>query len=162
MTSPFHCRSEEQRLRKHLSFVGYTAEDVSDPHGWRFATNPMAPALCFRSCPQFLCLYAEYSSGCDEAVMRDVLLREVNRLNKIHWLIRCTLITRQQSTDSRLSIRLEANVPMGLPAEELGACILVWVRESTYIERAARLRPLASADAAYDKAPSHDAVNDRS
>lgn len=153
-------QSEEQRLYEHLSFIGYTAEDAPDPHGWRFVTNPMAPPLGFRAGPHFLCFHAEYHSGSEEAAMRDDLLREVNRLNAVHWLVRCALITRRKGANSRLSIRLQANVPLGLPAEDLGACILAWVRESTYIERAVRLRSWASADVASDDAPSHDAVDD--
>ena len=50
---------------------------------------------------------------------------------------------------------------MGLPAEELGACLFTWIRESTYIERAARLRAWASEDTASDDDRPRDAIDDR-
>ena len=139
-------RAEEERFVEHLKVIGFTTEATADPNGWHFATNPMAPAVGFRAGPHFLCLYADYPAGQHGAGVYQDLLREVNRLNAVHWLVRCTLVTRESAANAQLSIRLQANLPIGLPAEELGACLFAWIRESTYIERAARLRAWASED----------------
>ena len=153
-------RAEEERFVEHLKFIGFKTEATTQPNSWHFATNPMAPSVGFRAGPHFLCLYADYPAGHrGDAVYQD-LLREVNRLNAVHWLIRCTLVTREGGANSRLSIRLQANVPLGLPAEELGACLVAWIRESTDIERAARLWAWASEDSvARDDRP-RDTVDD--
>ncbi|NCA17071.1 MAG: hypothetical protein EBS90_08505 [Betaproteobacteria bacterium] len=56
-------RAEEERFIEHLKFIGFTAEAATDPNGWQFASNPMAPAVGFRAGPHFLCLYADYPAG---------------------------------------------------------------------------------------------------
>jgi len=62
----------------------------------------------------------------------------VNRLNTLLWFVRGTLITDESGSVPQFSIRLQANVPMGLPLVDLGACLFTWIRESTHIERVAR------------------------
>lgn len=160
MNHPTAWNAEQRRFVEHLKFIGYTTEKSTDPNGWLFATNPMAPAIGFRAGPHFLCLYADYPAGHCGAAGHQDLLREVNRLNAIHWLVRCTLVNRDSGADAQFSIRLQANLPMGLPAEELGACLFAWIRESTYIERAARLRAWASEDTASDDDRPRDAIDD--
>ncbi len=139
-------RAEEERFAEHLNFIGFTTEAAIDPNGWKVAMSPMAPAIWFRAGPHFLCLYADYPAGHHRAAVYQDLLHEVNRLNAIHWLVRCTLVARESGVNAQLSIRLQANLPIGQPPEELGACLFAWIRESTYIERAARLRAWASED----------------
>lgn len=153
-------RAEEERFIEHLKFIGFTAEAATDPNGWQFASNPMAPAVGFRAGPHFLCLYADYPAGHHGAAEYQQLLREVNRLNAVHWLVRCTLVTRESGANARLSIRLQANLPIGMPAEELGACLFAWIRESTYVERAARLREWASEDSITRDAHTRDPIDD--
>ena len=159
MNSPDHFRAEENRFLAHLNCIGYTADGEPDPYGWHFATNPMAPPLGFRAGPHFLCLHAEYSAGRHEADEYHDLLREVNRLNATNWLVRCTVIKREDTADARLSIRLQANLPLNMPKEELGACLLTWIRESSYIERSSRLRAYASSDGHPTEDHSHSAVD---
>jgi hypothetical protein len=129
-----------------LKFIGFTTEAPTDPNGWKFATHPMAPAVGLRAGPHFLCIYADYPAGDNAVAAYQDLLREVNRLNAVQWLVRCTLVTHERGASGQLSIRLQANLPIGLPTEELGACLFAWIRESTHIERAARLRAWASED----------------
>lgn len=153
-------RAEEERFSEHLKFIGFTTEAATDANGWHFASNPMAPAVGFRAGPHFLCLYADYPAGHHGTAGYQHLLREVNRLNAVHWLVRCTLVTREIGANAQLSIRLQANLPIGLPAEELGACLLAWIRESTYIERAARLRACASEDSVTGHDRPRDPIDD--
>lgn len=153
-------RAEEERFLEHLHFVGYTTDSEPDPHGWRFATHSMAPPLGFRAGPHFLCLHAEYPAGCHEAAVHRALLREVNRFNATQWLIRCSLVTRTSGPGAQLWIRLQANLPRDLPAQELGACLFTWIRESTYIERATRLWAAVSVDAHATEDGSHGTIDD--
>lgn len=154
-------RAEERRFIKHLARVGYTTDTDADPYGWRFATNPMARPLGFRVGPSFLCLHAEYPSGRHQPAAYFALLRAVNRLNAGHWLVRCTLIASEVGGHPALSLRLQANLPMGLPAKELGACLLAWIRESTHIERTSRFHHWVSEDATRAEGACPDVVDDR-
>jgi len=70
------------------------------------------------------------------------------------------LVPRQIAANAQLSIRLQANLPIGLPAEELGACLFAWIRESTYVERAARLRAWASEDSVTGDDRPRDTINE--
>ncbi len=138
--------TEEQRVAEHLSFVGYRPDPADDSQGWRFAMSPMAPPVGFRVGSHMLCLYADYPAGLHEPAAHYDLLRLVNRFNATQWLVRSALVTRNDGFHARLSIRLQANLPLNLPADELGACLFTWIRESTHIEQAAKLRAWASQD----------------
>jgi len=151
---------EEQRFVEHLKFIGYTTEATTDPNGWHFSTNPIAPAVGFRAGPHFLCLHADYPAGHHDVLVYGGLLREVNRLNAALWLVRCTLIKHDRGAGATLSIRLQANLPLNLPAEELGACVLAWIRESTHIERAAQLRARASEGTNTEDDRSNNVIDD--
>jgi hypothetical protein len=155
-----HWRAEERRFLEHLNSIGYTTDGAPDPHGWHFVTNPMAPPLGFRAGPHFLCLHAQYPAGRCGAEEYHDLLREVNRLNAAQWLVRCALVTREEPPVSQLFIRLQANLPMGLPRDELGACLLTWIRESTQIERCSRLRAWATVDTNITEKDARTAVDD--
>jgi hypothetical protein len=153
-------QAEEERVLEHLKYIGYTTDDEPDPHGWRFATNPHAPLLGFRAGPHFVCLHAEYPAGHYALSGYHDLLREVNHFNAVHWLVRSTVLKRRNGAGLRLAVRLQANVPMRLPAEELGACLLTWIRESTAIERATRMRMWVATETCADDASLSDTSDD--
>ena len=160
MHSSSRWHTEEQRVAEHLSFVGYKPNPAEDPHGWRFAMSPMAPPVGFRAGSHMLCLYADYPAGLHSPAAHRDLLRAVNRFNATQWLVRSALVTRNDGLQAALSIRLQANLPLNLPAAELGACLYTWIRESTHIEQAAKLRALASQDRIDHEALPQDSSSD--
>jgi hypothetical protein len=162
MENPLNPGREEARFIEHLKYVGFSTRPDSDRHGWRLATHPIAPPLGFRAGPILLSLHAEYLAGIRSAASRDALLREVNRCNAAQWLVRCTLIPVKEEGAEKYACRLQASLPMGLPAAELGACLFTWIRESTAIERIARLHDWASPSAGSSDADSHEVHDDQS
>ncbi len=122
----------------HLNHVGYSVKAEADANGWRFATSPMGPPLCFRSVGPLICLYAKYPAGGWHQQAHDELLRAVNKLNASHWLVRCTAIRDESDAGGQLAVTLEANLPARLPMQELGACLFTWIAESGRIERITR------------------------
>jgi len=81
------------------------------------------------------------------------LLATVNGLNASEWFIRTTLVNSQAEDTDELSLSLQADVPACLPELELGACLFMWIREATRIERIARSYDCGQKDTAANEQP---------
>lgn len=136
MPTPFHDNAEKANLVMHLRHLGYTISQETDPHGWHMAEHAFGPPICFLVGPDLIRMHAEYPAGTHGAEARVELLKMVNFLNASQWLVRCTAIMASEGGESDATVRLQANLPLGLPQRELGECIFAWIRESAYVERA--------------------------
>lgn len=136
MTATPRPHSDESRFIDCLRHVGYTTAGEPDPHGWRLAVHAFGPPFCFQAGTDFLRIHAEYSAGTDDEQSHPGLLEVVNRLNASQWFVRCTAVTTPKERGALAAVRLQANVPLGLSATELGECLFAWLQESAHVERA--------------------------
>lgn len=152
MVAPTKNDPEEKRFVHHLQAVGYATQPKGDSHGWWLATSPIGPPLFFRKTGRLVRLYARYPVGPRSPDTYVDLLATVNGLNASEWFIRTTLVNSQAADTDKLSLSLQADVPACLPELELGACLFMWIREATRIERIAR---------SYDCGPKDTAANEQ-
>lgn len=144
---------EEKRFTRHLQSVGYATKTKGDSNGWLLATSTIGPPLFFQATGQLVRLYARYPAGPDSPDTYADLLTTVNGLNATGWFIRTTLLNSHEDGADTLSVSLQANVPANLPELELGACLFMWIREATRIERIARSYDCGREDTPADEQP---------
>jgi hypothetical protein len=95
----------------------------------------MGPPLFFRVVGRLIHLYVRRPAGMWQPQAHERLLRDVNTINASHWLVRCTAIRCDGPAGAELAVTLEANLPAGLPTQELGACLFNWIAETGRIDR---------------------------